>query len=196
MRDLGMKNCVLPHAIRALDPETRVAGPVFTMQGRPDPTCSVHESVIRWTEFLTAAPEGHVIVCQPQDHSLALMGELSAETLHLRGVKGYIVDGGCRDNAFIRKLGFPVFARFQTPRDIAGAWTLESFGQTIEMEVVEIRTGDFVLADIDGIVVVPEEQAETVIGEVEKVMNTENLVRKAILSGVSPKEAYLKYGKF
>ena len=196
MREFGMKNCVLPPAIRAFDPETRVAGRVFTMQGRPDATSSVHESIIRWTEFLTAAPEGQVIVCQPQDHSLALMGELSAETLHLRGVKGYIVDGGCRDNAFIRKLGFPVFARFQTPRDIAGAWTLESLGKAIQIEGVQIRTGDFVLADIDGIVVVPAEQAEAVIGAVEKVMNTENLVRKAILGGVSPKEAYLKYGKF
>lgn len=196
MRDLGMQNCVLPHPIRALDPETRVAGRVFTMQGRPDPTSSVHESVLRWTEFLTAAPEGHVIVCQPQDHRLALMGELSAETLHLRGVRGYIVDGGCRDNAFIQKLGFPVFARFQTPRDIAGAWRLESLGETIEMEGVQIRTGDFVLADVDGIVIVPEVQAHAVISEVEKVMNTENLVRKAILSGVTPKAAFLQYGKF
>jgi 4-hydroxy-4-methyl-2-oxoglutarate aldolase len=196
MRDFGMKNCVLPHGIRALDPETRVAGRVFTMQGRPDPTTSVHESVVRWTEFLSVAPDGHVIICQPQDRCLALMGELSAETLHLRGVKGYIVDGGCRDNAFIRKLGFPVFARFQTPRDIAGAWTLESLGETIEIEGVQIRTGDFALADIDGIVVVPEEQAETVISEVERVMNTENLVRNAIQSGVSPKDAYLKFGKF
>jgi 4-hydroxy-4-methyl-2-oxoglutarate aldolase len=196
MRDFGMKNCVLPHAIRALDLESRLAGRVFTMQGRPDPNCSVHESVVRWTEFLSIAPEGHVIVCQPQNHSLALMGELSAETLHLRGVRGYIVDGGCRDNAFIRKLDFPVFARFQTPRDIAGAWTVESFGKPIEIEGVRIRTGDFVLADIDGIVVVPEQQAELVIAEVEKVMNTENLVRTAILGGMSPKEAYLRHGKF
>jgi len=124
------------------------------------------------------------------------MGELSAETLHLRGIKGYIVDGGCRDNAFIRKLNFPVFARFQTPRDIAGAWTLESFGQPIEIEGIRIRTGDFVLADIDGIVVIPEERAEAVVADVHKVMKTENLVRKAILNGVSPKEAYLRYGKF
>jgi 4-hydroxy-4-methyl-2-oxoglutarate aldolase len=196
MREFGMKNCVLPHAIRALDPETRVAGRVFTMQGRPDPTSSVHESILRWTEFLTVAPEGHVIICQPRDHSLALMGELSAETLHLRGVKGCIIDGGCRDNAFVRKLGFPVFARFQTPRDIAGAWTLESLGQTIEIEGVQIRTDDLVLADIDGIVVVPKEQAEAIIGQVEEVMNAENLVRRAILDGMSPKEAYLKFGKF
>jgi 4-hydroxy-4-methyl-2-oxoglutarate aldolase len=196
MRDLGMKDCVLPSAIRALDPETRVAARIFTMEGRPHPSISVHESVLRWTEFLTAAPAGHVIICQPHDHRLALMGELSAETLHFRGIRGYIVDGGCRDNAFIRKLGFPVFARFQTPRDIAGAWTYESLGEAIEIEGVQIRTGDFVLADIDGIIVIPDERAEAVVSEVEKVMHTENLVRTAILKGGSPKEAYLKYGKF
>lgn len=172
------------------------AGRIWTMEGRPDPAIGVHESIVRWTEFLSLAPAEHVIVCQPHNHTLALMGELSAETLQLRGVRGYIVDGGCRDNAFIRKQEFPVFARFQTPRDIAGAWMCESFGKPIEIEGVKIRTGDFALADIDGIVVIPEERVEEVISKVEEVMNTENLVRKAILGGVSPKEAYLKYGKF
>ena len=196
MRDFGLKNCVLPHGIRALDPEAGLAGRVFTMQGRPDSNCTVHESVMRWTEFLSVAPEGHVIICQPQDHNLALMGELSAETLHLRGIRGYIVDGGCRDNALIRKLQFPVFARFQTPRDIVGTWRVESIGEPIEIEGVQIRTGDFVLADIDGIVVIPEDRTESVISEVAKVMNTENLVRKAILKGISPTEAYRRFGKF
>jgi 4-hydroxy-4-methyl-2-oxoglutarate aldolase len=150
------------------------------MEGRPDPGISIHESILRWTEFLSAAPAEHVIVCQPHDHSLSVMGELSAETLQFRGVKGYIVDGGCRDNAFIRKLGFPVFARFQTPRDIAGAWTCETFAEPIEIEGVKIRTGDFVLADIDGIVVIPEERADEVISKVEEVMKTENLVKRRL----------------
>lgn len=196
MRDLGLMDCVLPPEIRALDPETRLAGRVFTMRGRPDPTINAHESLIRWTEFLTEAPAGHVVVCQPQDHRCALMGELSAEALHSRGVRGYIVDGGCRDNAFIQKLRFQVFARFQTPRDIVGAWTVETVGEPIEIEGVQIRTGDFVLADIDGIVIIPENRAEAIMSEVEKVMNTENLVRKAILEGMSPRDAYRKYGKF
>jgi 4-hydroxy-4-methyl-2-oxoglutarate aldolase len=196
MRELGLTNCVLPSEIRALNPETRVSGRVFTMRGRPDPTIDAHESLIRWTEFLAAAPGGHVIVCQPEDHSRALMGELSAEALHLRGVRGYIVDGGCRDNAFIQKLGFPVFARFQTPRDIVGAWAVETVGETIEIGHVQIHTGDLVLADIDGIIIVPEKSAELIITEVEKVMTKENLVRKAILGGMSPADAYRTYGKF
>jgi len=79
---------------------------------------------------------------------------------------------------------------------LARASTRDAISQPIEIEGVQIRTGDFVLADIDGIVVIPEEQAESVVGEVHQVMNTENLVRKAILNGVSPKEAYLRYGKF
>ena len=196
MHELGLTDSVLPPEIRALNPETRVSGRVFTMQGKPHPNIDAHESLVRWTEFLAAAPGGHVVVCQPEDHSRAIMGELSAESLHLRGVRGYIVDGGCRDNAFIQKLGFPVFARFQTPRDILGEWAVETVGETIEIGHVQIHTGDFVLADIDGIVIVPKKSAELIISEVEKVMAKENLVRKAIQNGMSPADAYRTYGKF
>ena len=59
--------------------------------------------------MLSKAPSGAVVMCQPNDGTIAHMGELSAETLKYRGVKGYIVDGGCRDVDFILKLGFPVF---------------------------------------------------------------------------------------
>lgn len=196
LRDMGHADCVLPPEIRAIDPDTRTAGRVFTMRGRPDNTISAHDSLIAWTEFLGKAPSGHVVVCQPQDRVRALMGELSAETLQFRGVRGYIVDGGSRDNALVRKLGFPVFARFQTPRDIVAAWMPEAYGDTITIGQVRIATGDYVLADIDGIVVIPEAVAEEAVGRVEVVMQTENKVRAAILDGLDPKEAYLRHGKF
>jgi 4-hydroxy-4-methyl-2-oxoglutarate aldolase len=196
MREMGHENCVLPHAIRAIDPDTRVSGRVFTVRGRPDNTISAHESLIAWTEFLSVAPPGHVVVCQPQDGVRALMGELSAETLPFRGIKGYIVDGGTRDMSFIRKIGFPVFAKFCTPRDVVAAWVPEAFGETITIGQVLISDGDYILADIDGIIVIPQAIAEEVIGKVEVVMNTENKVRTAILKGITPKDAYLQYGKF
>ena len=196
LRDMGRPNCVLPREIRAIDPDTRVTGRIFTMRGRPDTTISEHESLLAWTEFLTVAPAGQVVVCQPQDDVRALMGELSAEALQSRGVRGYVVDGGSRDNAFIRKIGFPVFARFQTPRDIVAAWMPEAYGEPIAIGQVRIASGDYILGDIDGVVVIPEALAEEVVSKVESVMQTENLVRKAILEGVSPKEAYLRYGKF
>jgi len=196
LRERGHGNCVLPRTIRALDPGTRLAGPVFTMRGRPDDTISAHDSLLAWTEFLSLAPKGHVVACQPQDDIRALMGELSAETLQFRGVLGYIVDGGCRDNDFIRKIGFPVFARFQSPRDIVGAWRPEAYGEPISLGGVTVANGDLILADIDGIVVIPRNIAEEVIDQVETVMQAESLVRKAILEGVSPRQAYLDHGKF
>jgi 4-hydroxy-4-methyl-2-oxoglutarate aldolase len=196
LREMGRPDCLLPRSIRAIDPDTRVSGRVFTMRGRPDDSISAHDSLVAWTEFLAVAPGGDVVVCQPQDDVRALMGELSAETLQLRGVKGYIVDGGSRDNAFIRRLGFPVFARFQTPRDIVAAWRPEAFGEPIRIGQVLIGSGDYVVADIDGIVIIPGDLAEEVVTRVEKVMSTENLVRKAILDGMDPRDAYLKYGKF
>ena len=196
MRDMGHPNCILPRDIRALDPDTRVAGPVFTLRGRPDDTVSPHDTLLAWTGFLSKAPSGHVVVCQPQDDVRALMGELSAETLHAKGVLGYVVDGGCRDLGFIRKLGFPVFHRFATPRDVVATWVPEAFGEPITIGQVRIANGDYVLADIDGVVVIPAAIADQVITRCEEVMQTENQVRKAILEGVDPQEAYLRHGKF
>lgn len=196
LREMGRPNCVLPREIRAIDPDTRVAGRVFTLRGTPDETISAEDSMLAWTDFLSQAPAQHVIVCQPQDDVRALMGELSAETLQFRGVRGYIVDGGSRDNAFIRRIGFPLFARFQTPRDVVAAWRPEASGEPITIGGVYISTGDYVLADIDGVVIIPESLAEEVISKVEVVISTENLVRKEILEGTDPKEAYLRHGKF
>ena len=139
---------------------------------------------------------GHVVVCQPQDDDRALMGELSAETLQFRGVRGYVVDGGCRDVSFIRHMKFPVFCRFTTPRDIVAAWTPEEYEVPITIGDITIQSGDFILGDQDGVVVLPRIHAESIVNRVEEVMQTENLVPKAILDGVHPQEAYLRHRKF
>ena len=60
----------------------------------------------------------------------------------------------------------------------------------------KINTGDYVLADSDGIIIIPKEVVEEVINKTEEVLKTENKVRTSILSGVDPVDAYLKYGKF
>ncbi len=106
------------------------------------------------------------------------------------------MDGGCRDTAFIRRLGFPVWCRYATPSDIVGRWLPEGFGEPIAIGRVAIRTGDYLLADDDGIVAIPGDRALEVAGETEAVMGRENMVRQAILNGMSPREAYLTYRKF
>ncbi|MEP7058972.1 MAG: RraA family protein [Caldimonas sp.] len=196
LRGRGLTDCVLPAAIVPLAPTMVAAGPVFTVRGRPDATVSAHETLLRWTEFLARAPSGHVVMMQGNDAERALMGELSAETLQFRGVRGYIVDGGCRDTAFIRRIGFPVFCDKATPRDIVGAWVPVEYGEPISYGQVVVRTGDYVLADCDGIVVVPATLADEVVAAAEAAMATEDKVRAAILSGVDPQQAYLDHGKF
>jgi regulator of RNase E activity RraA len=196
LRSMGHVNCVLPSAIRPLDPGTKLAGEIFTVSGHVDATRDAHDTLLQWTGLLSKAPTGKVLVCQPNTHAIALMGELSAETLHFRGVRGYVVDGGCRDTQFILELGFPVFCSFTTPKDIVGRWVPDRFGEPVTIGEVTISSGDWLLADRDGIVVIPGAIAEDVAAKTEAVLQTENKVRTAILSGMDPQQAYLKFGKF
>jgi len=196
LRGRGITECILPPTILPLDLGMVAAGPVFTVRGLPDATVSPHETLLRWTELLSRAPKGHVVMVQGNDAERALMGELSAETLQFRGVRGYIVDGGCRDTAFIRRIGFPVFCDKATPRDIVGAWVPVAYDEPISFGQVVVRPGDYVLADCDGIVVVPRAMAEDVVDAATAAMATEDEVRAAILSGVDPQQAYLLHGKF
>ena len=98
----------------------KAAGPVFTIRGRPDPTLDNHTSPFEWAGLLSRVPCG-LVVCQPQDDTRALFGGLSAQALKLKGVRGYIVGGGCRDIQAVADQGFPIFARYAAPIDIVCA---------------------------------------------------------------------------
>lgn len=195
LREMGMPHQALPPQIVSLDPRKKLVGPLFTVSGRAM-NISDDESILRWCDLLSQAPKGHIVICQPNDANLAHMGELSAETLKFRGISGYIVDGGCRDTSYILKIGFPVFSRYSTPADIVGKWGVEEIGQPIVIGGVKIRTSDYAIGDRDGIVIIPQAAAEECAHRVSDVMNTESRVRKAILQGIDPKVAYLRFGRF
>ncbi len=196
MRDLGYKNFVLPSNIRPSKDHYIVAGQIFTMEGEVDKSLDHHTSLLEWTGFLSKAPKDKVIICQPHTNEVALMGELSAETLQLKGIKGYIVDGGARDLDFILKIDFPVWSKFYTPRDVVAFWKPTSYEQKIQIGDVEINNNDYVLSDIDGVVIIPQQNIEEILIKSEDLINTENLVRKAIREGMDPQEAYIKFGAF
>lgn len=196
LRAMGYPNQTLSNQIRPLNISSKLSGQIYTVSGRYDETLEPHDTLLQWTGLLSKAPKGSVVICQPNDHTLAHMGELSSETLQLRGIRGYIVDGGCRDSEFISKIGFKVFCKYFTPIDVVGRWTAQSFEEPIEIDGVIIHSGDYVLADRDGAVIIPKRIVEEVILKTEEVLQTENLVRTAILAGIDPQEAYLKYGKF
>ncbi len=196
LRAMGRDNCVLPPNIRPLDPTLKTAGPAWTVSGHMDRTQSRHDTLIGWTTVLSRAPGGHVVVCQPNNQEIAMMGELSSETLKNKGVLGYVVDGGCRDTDFILAQKFPVFHTFCTPSDIVARWIPDRYEEPVTIGTVTIRTGDYILGDRDGVVVIPQEIVEEAIAKTEQVALTENQVREAIRGGMDPVDAYLKYGKF
>jgi regulator of RNase E activity RraA len=196
LRAMGLRNFTLPPRLRPLQPDRVLTGPAFTIEGRIDETAGAHETLLAWTGLLSQAPAGHIWTCQPHTHLVAQMGELSAETLHRKGVRGCVVDGALRDTNFILRLGFACWGTHHTPRDIVGMWLPVATGAEIMIEDVAIRPGDWLHGDRDGMVRIPADVLDEVIDKAVTAMNTESLVRRAILDGMDPREAYLKHGKF
>jgi regulator of RNase E activity RraA len=196
LRMMGQDRVVLPPAIKAIAPGTRLAGPVWTVSGHVDRSKSRDDTLLGWCTLLSRAPAGHVIVCQPNTHDIALMGELSAQTLAARGVLGYVVDGGSRDTDLVLAQGFPVFCAFLTPSDIAERWIPDRYGEPVTIGDVTIASGDYLLGDRDGVVIVPAALVEEAIARTEEVVTTETDMRKALIGGMDPVEAYRRFGKF
>ena len=196
LREKGFGNCVLPPEIQALKRGQKLFGEIYTVSGHIDYTLTRHESLLLWSQVLSKVPNKKVIVCQPNTHSVALMGELSARALMVKETKGYLMDGHCRDVEEIIEAKFPVFCRLSTAADIVERWKYDTLGMPITIGSVTICSGDFIIADMDGAVIIPKEVAEEVITKTEEVMFTESEMRKAILSGMDPEQAYLKFKKF
>lgn len=196
LRAMGHRNFTLPAELRPLLPEQKLAGPAFTIEGKADPSADAHETLLAWTGLLSKARPGHIWVNQPNDRVVAHMGELSAETLQDKGLRGCVVDGFIRDTDFLLDLGFQAWSRGHTPRDIVGHWLPVAHEVEIRIGDVDIAPGDFLLGDRDGLVRIPRAIIEDVIAQSETAMATESEVRKAIRAGTDPQEAYLKYGKF
>jgi regulator of RNase E activity RraA len=196
LRGMGHENVTLPPEIKAIAPGTRLAGPVWTVSGHIDRTKTRDETLLAWCTLLSRAPADHVVVCQPNTHEIALMGELSAQTLKARAVLGYVVDGGSRDTDLVLAQGFPVFCSFLTPADIVARWVPDRYGEPVTIGAVTIATGDYLLGDRDGVVVIPQARVEEVVAKTEEVVATESDMRKALIGGMDPVAAYHRYGKF
>jgi regulator of RNase E activity RraA len=187
---------VLPSSIQALTMDQSVAGIAMPVEGEPTDSQDPEEVYVPILQMLGDLRNGDVIVSQPHDNVSAHLGELSCETAKYRGARGAVIDGGARDIDYILKLGFPVFCRYRTPADVMGRWKLVSYGKEIRIGQVAVRRGDFIVGDKDGVLVIPREITLRVLEKSEEVVNTENLVRKAVLEGVHPVDAYRKYGRF
>ncbi len=195
MREQGLRNCVLPSSIKPLHIERRLAGPAYTVLGKRC-EASDHETLLAWTKLLSTVPQDSVLVIQPNDDEQAYMGELSAETLNFRGVRGAVIDGNIRDSEFINRLGFRIFSKGTSPMDVVGSWLPTELGKSVTIGKVTVNTDDFIVADRDGVVVIPQNIVENITARAESFLSTESNVRNEILQGISPETAYLNHSKF
>jgi 4-hydroxy-4-methyl-2-oxoglutarate aldolase len=142
--------------IRPAWPGARLAGPAFTTRTPPGEHRAVREAVER-------APAGAVLVVDGGgDLRRALWGDRMAALALERGLAGLVVDGAVRDVEGIEAIGFPVFSAGVVPtppgRELAG-----EVGVPVTCGGLEVRPGDWVYADRDGVVVVPHERHDEVV---------------------------------
>lgn len=193
---MGWLSQTLPPELSPLREGMRLAGPAYTIEGRPRPGNDYDTSVRKILTMLGSVPEGHVAVYQTNDRSAAHLGELSVTSLKARGCSGAIIDGGCRDVDYILKEEFPVFCRYTTPQDCVVRWDLVAENAPVTVGGVRISPGDYIVADHDGIVAIPAEVCDVVLSESENKVATENEIREAVRSGTLPLDAYDRFGTF
>lgn len=141
--------------------------------------------------------------CQPGDiligaaggsNRSGIWGELLSTAARNSGCEGVIVHGAVRDIDKMREMGFPVFATSKNPYDSQNRQRVIDLDVTVEIDGVKFCPGDIVMADEDGIVVIPREVEEQVIKAALQKVSAENITRDAIKGGMKAMDAYLKFG--
>jgi 4-hydroxy-4-methyl-2-oxoglutarate aldolase len=198
MDEMGLLRQTLPHAIQPLTPEMRVAGYAFTARGRPfrGKPRDKDATLRKFLGMLGAVPPDSVLVLAANDQEAAHFGELSAEWFRSRRVRGAVIDGSTRDAAYIARVRFPTFVRYRSQQDSVPRWRVADWGQPLTVGGVRVSLGDIVVGDLDGVVIVPRRVAAEVLKRCEQLVGTEDKVRNAVKRGMTPLEAYQKFGAF
>lgn len=195
---MGHPDQCLANDLRPLRPDMVVAGPAFTIKGVSDPTADpeLHERRIRLFKAMRH-PCVDVRDCGFETR-VANYGEMNA-TLGLKhGATGAVIDGGVRDSRHLLEMGFPVFARYQTPVEAKKRWSFWRWDVPISMRgqlsaTVTVHPGDFVFGDIDGVVIVPKDLTVEVLERAEALVRREDKARGEYVEE-DVEEVYRRYG--
>ena len=165
---------VVDHAVGAMIPDVRMAGPAFTVLAEDD-----HLPVM---SALAEAAPGDVLVIASNGGSRAVFGELFATEARRRGLAGIVADGFCRDLRGLRSIGLPVFARGVTPRS-GTTVSRAALGATIICGGVEVSPGDIVFGDDDGLLIATAERIVAALEVAELIGHSERAILAAQAHG-------------
>lgn len=173
---LNRSGC-MSSAIKPLRPNLRFAGHARTVQ-----TMMVGDNSALHAAIPLCHPGDALVVDGGGFEDIAIWGGLLTRAAIARGVVGIVIDGGCRDAAEIREIGFPVYCRSVSPRG-----PHKGFGGVIDCAVsvggVAVSPGDILVGDDDGVAVVPLESHQAVLTLALKRIAIENAWTEAINSG-------------
>ncbi len=161
--------------MRPLFPGVRLVGPVLTVRTYPGDWAKPVEAIDR-------AQPGDVVVIDAGGVGPAVWGELATNSALQRGLNGVVIDGAIRDSGDIARLGFPAFSRLVMP----SAGEPKGFGEIgvpIRVGGVKVESGDWVLGDDDGVVVLPRSLAVEYANRSMDVLEKENRIREEIKGG-------------
>jgi regulator of RNase E activity RraA len=134
------------------------------------PALSTKHSV----EMIDNAEPGEVgVIVMEGTLDIAAMGNLMATAAKVRGMAGMVLDGAIRDVWDIRRMGLTVYARSVSPRTAVGHYATVARNIPVECAGVTVRPGDIIVADEDGVVVVPKERAEEVLKKAQEIDDRE-----------------------
>jgi regulator of RNase E activity RraA/kynurenine formamidase len=174
--DARGKRGALPGAIRRLHGAGTVAGPAITARCAPGAVSAVLGS-------LEQATAGQILVAQGTGE-WAYFGELTGAEAVRIGLAAVVVDGFVRDLERLNTLALPIFARGSTSQ--GGRPTGQGeVGVPLRIGDAEVRTGDWIVADADGVVVIPKEDLDDVISRAEEISATEAACWDRVLGGTS-----------
>jgi regulator of RNase E activity RraA len=194
MDRVGLRNQVMAPRIRPLFPEAKMAGiaatvDVVDIDEVPPDRDAWYKGELQAVDALT---EGEVMVVSRTTGSY--WGELLATAARYRGARGIVVDGFCRDTVALIDMKFPTFAAGILCSDSLGRIDVRAAGVPVVCGDITVNPGDLVLADHDGIVVLPRHAAGEVLGLAEEKVSGENLVRDELARGRSLWETFRTYG--
>ncbi len=195
MEQLYGQRAYMSHEIRPLFP-AKFAGPAVTVLMRKEEHKEGAAASQGMLDAIDTAKPGSVYVMVLDDGAdYGAIGALMATAMKYRGLTGAVVDGSIRDTPQIRRLQFPVFGRGVVPSTTINHYRFAGANVPVTCAGVRVNPGDIIVADEDGVAVVPRDHGAEVLKKAQQLDNTEHSMLPFIEKYRSLKEAVNKFGR-